>query len=96
MGSNSFELYFETESLDEIFNDLKNQKTEFLHEIEEQPWGQRVLRFYDPDKHIIEIGETMEAVIIRFYKQGHSFEEIVEKSSMPKEFVEATIRNLNI
>ncbi|MGE5605121.1 MAG: VOC family protein [Bacteroidota bacterium] len=95
LGSNSFELYFETEKMDEIYNELKNIKVEFLHEVEEQPWGQRVLRFYDPDKHIVEIGETMEVVVIRFYKQGHSFDKIVKKSSMPKEFVEATIKNLD-
>jgi catechol 2,3-dioxygenase-like lactoylglutathione lyase family enzyme len=94
-GSNSFELYFETEKMDGIYNELKNQNVEFVHEIEEQPWGQRVLRFYDPDKHIVEIGETMEAVVIRFYKQGHSIDEIVNKSSMPKEFIEMTLKNLN-
>jgi len=94
-GSNSFELYFETEKIDEIYNELQAQKVEFLHEIEEQPWGQRVLRLYDPDKHIVEIGETMESVVIRFYKLGYSFDEIVKKCSMPKEFVETTINNLN-
>ncbi len=92
-GSNSFDLCFETEKIDEIYNELKNIRAEFLHEIEEQPWGQRVIRFYDPDKHIVEIGETMDGVVIRLYKQGLSFEEIVGKTAMPKEFVEATIKN---
>lgn len=93
LGSNSFELYFETEKIAEIYNELKNTKVEFLHPIEEQPWGQRFIRFYDPDKHIAEIGEAMEGVVIRLYKQGHSFDEIVAKTAMPKEFVAAAIEN---
>ncbi len=94
-GSNSFELYFETEKIDEIYNELKNMNVEFLQEIEEQPWGQRVFRFYDPDKYIVEIGDVVETVIIRFYKQGYSFDEIVKQTSMTREFVETTIKNLN-
>jgi len=27
----------------------------FVHELREQPWRQKVARFYDPDKNIIEI-----------------------------------------
>lgn len=29
----------------------------------EHSWGQRVVRFYDPDKHIIEAGENMQFII---------------------------------
>ncbi len=91
-GSNRFELYFETERIDEIHNELNRIKVEFLHEVEEQPWGQRVLRFYDPDRHIVEIGETMEAVVIRLYKQGHSMNAIIKKTGMPLEFVDTAIQ----
>ncbi|NLW46966.1 MAG: hypothetical protein GXY86_06485 [Firmicutes bacterium] len=59
------------------------------------PWGQRVFRFYDPDKYIVEIGEIVETVIIRSYKQGDSIDEIVQKTSMSREFVEATIKILS-
>ncbi|WP_083189975.1 hypothetical protein [Orenia metallireducens] len=34
----------------------------------EQPWHQKVFRIYDYDKHIVEIGESMEAVVIRYHK----------------------------
>lgn len=27
------------------------------------PWGQKVIRFYDPDKHIIEVGEDLSVLI---------------------------------
>lgn len=91
-GSNRFELYFETERIDEFHNELKRMKIEFLHELEEQPWGQRVLRFYDPDRHIVEIGETMEAVVIRLSRQGHSMDVIIKKTGMPLEFVNTAIK----
>ena len=92
-GSNNFELYFETENIDEILYELKEIKVEFLHELEEQPWGQRVIRFYDPDRHIVEIGEAMEGVVLRLHKQGQSLDEIVAKTAMPKKFVETTLIN---
>jgi catechol 2,3-dioxygenase-like lactoylglutathione lyase family enzyme len=85
------ELYFETDELELIYQRLNEATVEFIHSICEQPWGQRVMRFYDPDGHIIEIGESMEAVVWRFYSQGLSINLIVERSSMPREFVEHVI-----
>jgi catechol 2,3-dioxygenase-like lactoylglutathione lyase family enzyme len=81
------ELYFDSDEIDTIFQRLKNAGVEFLHEIREQPWAQRVLRFYDPDGHIIEIGEFMEATVLRLHQQGLSAERIREKTGMPIEFV---------
>lgn len=86
------ELYFESDELEPVFQRLKEAEVEFIHPVREQPWGQRVMRFYDPDGHIIEIGETMEAVVWRFYQQGLSIDIISEKSSMPREFIENVIR----
>ncbi|HUW63372.1 MAG TPA: VOC family protein [Spirochaetia bacterium] len=91
--SNNFELYFETDRLEEAFLKLKNEKVTFIHEILEQPWGQRVMRFYDLDFHMIEIGETMESVVARLYKMGLTIEEICKKSSMPVDFVEKTVNS---
>lgn len=91
-GSNSVELNFETQELDDIYNELKQLKVEFIHEIQEAPWGQRGITFYDPDKHIISIGEAMEGVVNRLYKQGLSVDEVVIKTAMPKEFVEQAIK----
>jgi catechol 2,3-dioxygenase-like lactoylglutathione lyase family enzyme len=88
------ELYFESDEIEAVHSRLKRNSVEFIHELQEQPWGQRVMRFYDPDGHIIEIGEPMEAVVRRFYKQGLSIQQICEKSSMPAEFVERTISPL--
>jgi catechol 2,3-dioxygenase-like lactoylglutathione lyase family enzyme len=57
--ANSFELYFEEEHLEEIERTLGEHNFEFIHQIKEQPWKQRVLRFYDYDKNIVEIGEPI-------------------------------------
>ena len=59
LKSNNFELYFEDDNLETIVNRLKDNGFEFIHEIVEQPWKQKVVRFYDYDKNIIEIGEKM-------------------------------------
>ena len=42
-------------------------------------WGQRVVRFYDLDKHIIEVGESMKMVINRFIDRGMTTEQISKK-----------------
>lgn len=46
---NRFELYFETENLQDIFETLKREQIPFLHEIHEEPWGQQTIRFFDPE-----------------------------------------------
>ncbi len=53
----------------------------------EQPWGQRVLRVYDPDGAIVEVGEPMSCVIIRLFKAGLAEEEIVKRTFMPLEII---------
>jgi len=58
-----------------------------IHKIETQPWTQRVVRFYDPDDNIIEIGENMEFVVKRLKKQNYSDEEISNKTYFPIETI---------
>ena len=67
--SNNFELYFESDDLEVIVERLKDDKIEFIHDIVEQPWRQRVVRFYDYDFNIIEIGESLEHVAYRLYQE---------------------------
>ncbi len=85
--SNNFELYFEEEDFDTFLEKLNQYDIKKVHELREYPWGQRVIRFYDPDWHIIEVGESMATVIKRFYDLGLSIEEIVERTQHPIEFV---------
>ena len=85
------EIYFEIEDITTLYNSIKKENIEFLHDIKEQPWGQRCFRIYDPDKHIIEFGEPMSIVIQRFSNQGISIEGIVKKTLMPLEVVEKVL-----
>ena len=86
-GANNFELYFETEEIGRVSDEMKEVGVEFIHEVREQPWGQRVMRFYDPDFHIIEVGESMESVAIRYFQSGMTVEDICRRTSLPGEFV---------
>jgi catechol 2,3-dioxygenase-like lactoylglutathione lyase family enzyme len=88
---NFMELYFESTEIKAIDIKLKLFNCEYVHPVREQPWGQRVLRFYDPDGYIIEVGEPMDSVIRRFAVQGLSREEISQRSSMPLEFVDMVL-----
>lgn len=90
--SNNFELCFEEDNLLEIESKLKDNGFEFVHEIVEQPWKQRVLRFYDYDKHIVEIGESMENVAKRLKKQGLSVDEISKITYIPIENLEHVLK----
>lgn len=86
--SHNFQVYFEVENLDEVFAELKSiSNLQWVHEIKEYPWGQRDIRVYDPDKHIVEIAEDMAAVIKRFFNQGMSTEEVATRTMFPIEVI---------
>ena len=86
-GSNSFEIYFEEDDFDSFAERLKELDIEYVHPIKEHSWGQRVVRFYDPDRHIIEVGENIEFVCRRFYEKGMTPEEVANRMDVPVEFV---------
>jgi catechol 2,3-dioxygenase-like lactoylglutathione lyase family enzyme len=86
-GCNNFELYFEDDDVEGINMRLKANKVRFVHEVREQPWRQKVLRFYDPDGNMIEVGESLENVCRRLSGEGLSIHEICRATSMPEEFV---------
>jgi catechol 2,3-dioxygenase-like lactoylglutathione lyase family enzyme len=82
------DLVFETDELILVSERLQNAGVAFIHPVIEQPWGQRLLRCYDPDGHILEIGETMEETVRRLRLQGWTNEEIREKTGMPPDFTD--------
>lgn len=93
MKSNNFELYFEEDNIDNLIERLKSiNNIHYIHDLIEHPWGQRVIRVYDPDMHIIEIGESMESVAKRFLSQGFSIEETARLTQHPIEFVEKCLQ----
>ena len=87
---NNFQLYFEVEDLDYWQDKISSTEgIEFIHKAKEYPWGQRVIRFYDYDKFIVEVAESMESVAKRFLSQGLSVEETAERTMYPVEFVKS-------
>jgi|WetSurMetagenome_2_1015567.scaffolds.fasta_scaffold00609_11 catechol 2,3-dioxygenase-like lactoylglutathione lyase family enzyme len=90
---NRFEIYFETEDLTSVYNGLKQAGVRFLHEIHEEPWGQKTIRFFDPDCHLIEVGESMKTFVSGFYKKGMTVEQVSKRTSVP---VDEVRRLLNI
>ncbi|WP_367569449.1 VOC family protein [Lacrimispora sp.] len=86
--SHNFQVYFEVDNLDEVYAELRKiSSLQWVHEIKEYPWGQRDIRVYDPDKHIVEIAEDMTTVIKRFFNQGMSAEEVATRTMFPLEVV---------
>lgn len=82
--SNSFELYFEEDDLDSVIARLKEYGgVRFTHEKREAPWGQFSTVFYDPDGHLIEVGETMTSLVRRMTAQGLTPEQVSEQTGMP-------------
>ena len=59
LGSHAMELYFEVRDLDSFAEKLEScpYEIQYINRLMEHDWGQRVIRFYDPDMHVIEVGE---------------------------------------
>ncbi len=60
-GGNNLLVYFESDELEDIYRRVCDAGASVIHAIEKQAWGQRVFRFFDPDGHILEIGEPLHA-----------------------------------
>ena len=88
-GGNNFEVYFEEDDFDKFAEKLKKCDVEYVHPVKEHSWGQRAVRFYDPDKHIIEVGENLQSVCKRFLNSGMTAEEVAKRMDVPIEFVDS-------
>lgn len=88
--SHNFELYFEECDFDGFIKHLnKFDNIDYVHKLKRHDWQQRAVRIYDPDKHIIEIGESMTAIAKRYLEQGLSAEETAKIIQHPIEFVKS-------
>ena len=82
---NDAELYFDVDDYDAFLSGIG--ELELVHPPIEHPWGQRGVRFYDPDGHIIEVGEKITAVVKRFVKSGMNASEIAVRMDVKEEYV---------
>ncbi|WP_346930125.1 VOC family protein [Clostridium sp.] len=91
-GGNESELYFEEDDFDSFIQKLNNMRDiNYVHSMIEHSWGQRVVRFYDPDKHIIEVGENIIKVVRRFLDSGLSIEETAIRMDVPLDYVKSCL-----
>ncbi len=87
-GGNNAEIYFEEDNFDQFLEKLKDiDCIQLVHPVIEHRWGQRVIRFYDPDQHIIEVGENLKAVCKRFLDSEMTVEEVAKRMDLPLQFV---------
>lgn len=90
--NNSMELYFEEDDMDKFIEKLNEFKDIVLvHELTQHSWGQRAVRFYDPDMHIIEVGENISMVVKRFIQSGLSIEETAVRMDVSVEFINSCL-----
>ncbi|RXI40130.1 glyoxalase [Clostridium tetani] len=91
--NNACELYFEEDDMDAFVKKLDTSKDiDYVHRLIEHNWGQRVVRFYDLDKHIIEVGENIVIVVKRFAESGLSAEEIATRMDVPLDYIKTCLQ----
>ena len=88
-GNQACELYFEADDMEKFLERLDTiRDLSFVHPLKEHAWGQRVIRIYDPDRHIIEIGESMSKVARRFLESGMDIPQIAKRMDIQEEYVQ--------
>jgi catechol 2,3-dioxygenase-like lactoylglutathione lyase family enzyme len=83
-GLKDLELYFESDEIELIRKRIDDKS--IIHDIREEPWGQKTLRFFDPDGFIIEVAESLDSTIKRLSRHM-SPEEVSKKTQMPLDHV---------
>ncbi len=91
LKNNSFELYFEEKDMDFFLNHLAQCSVTYVHEPLEHSWGQKAVRFRDPDGHIIEVAEEISAVVRRFLTNGLTEEETAIRMDVPLEYIKSCL-----
>lgn len=87
-GHNAAELYFEEDDLDGFLQRLSAwPDIRYVHPPKEQRWDQRVVRFYDPDGHMVEVGENMTAVVRRFLADGMTAAQAAKRMDVPEDYI---------
>ena len=57
--SNSCELYFEEQDIEAFVEKLSYPSIQYVNKLMTHSWGQKVIRFYDLDGNLIEVGTPM-------------------------------------
>jgi catechol 2,3-dioxygenase-like lactoylglutathione lyase family enzyme len=82
-GQNSrLELCFDTEDFEEDVKHVLSCSPKMLHDVAEEAWGQRTIRFFDPDGNLIELGESIPCFCRRLYSDGMTIEQVASKTGV--------------
>ena len=95
LGRKNMELCFEVNDINPIWAEVSSKNIPLVHPLQEQPWGQLVFRIYDPDGHIVEIGEAIPVFVARFLSQGMSVQQVAERTSVPEAAVRQIAESMN-
>ncbi len=93
IGNRNLELCFETESFGDAVEKVLMSDLRILHNVEEEPWGQYTIRFYDPEGNLVEIGETLACMARRLSEAGLSLDEIAKKTGLDRDFVADLVKS---
>ena len=92
--THNVEICFEEEGFDAFLERLSQfSDIDYLGKVREHGWGQRVVRFYDPDGHLIEVGESMQRVIRRFLDKGMTLQEVSVRMDVREEDLHKLLQN---
>ena len=92
-GGGAGELYFEAEDFDAFLKPLQDcPDVELVRPPVEHRWGQRAVRLYDPDRHIVEVGEPLARVCRRFLDGGLSQEGVARRMDISLADVQELLR----
>ncbi len=92
-NGNTFEIYFETDDITESVKRIKSGGAKLLHDLKTEPWGQQTVRFFDPDHHLIEVGETMDTFVTRIYKETGSIDMTAARTGVDQATIKKIIQS---
>lgn len=92
-GGNDAEMYYVAEDFDAFLGVLKNHpEIRLVRPPLEHRWGQRAVRLYDPDGHIIEVGESLDKVAKRFRDGGLNEEGVARRMDVSLEYARELLK----
>ena len=90
---NDAEMYYVADDFDPFLGILKNHpEIKLVRPPVEHRWGQRAVRLYDPDGHIIEVGESLSKVAKRFRDSGLHEEGVARRMDISLEYARELLK----
>ena len=92
-GGDDAEMYYVAEDFDAFLGTLKaHPAVDLVRPPLEHRWGQRAVRLYDPDRHIIEVGESLAKVAKRFRDGGLNEEGVARRMDISLEYAKKLLK----